>query len=342
MRKWIIPAGSTAGAAGLRLIEAASPEPGPGEVKIAVKACSTNYRDFGVATGKYFFGPVEVDTVPLSDGAGEIVAIGPGVGDWKIGDRVAGIFFQRWQDGPFGAHVLRSDLGGPVQGMLAEEVVLPADGVVGIPSHLSFEEAATLPCAAVTAWNALFEIARARPGETVLTLGTGGVSIFALQFAAAAGLTVIATSSSEDKLQRARDLGAAHTINYRATPHWDAEVLKLTGGVGVDAVIEVGGAGTLPRSLNAVRAGGIVALIGVLDQPGGAISPVPLIAKAVTLAGTYVGSRAMFVAMNRFIEAARLRPVIDKVFAFENAQDAYAHQRSGSHFGKVVISLSPR
>jgi NADPH:quinone reductase-like Zn-dependent oxidoreductase len=339
MRKWIIPAGSTAGAAGLRLIEAPSPEPGPGEVKIAVKACSTNYRDFGVAAGKYFFGPVKVDTVPLSDGAGEIVAIGPGVSDWNIGDRVAGIFFQRWQDGPFGAHVLRSDLGGPVQGMLAEEVVLPADGIVRIPSHLSFEEAATLPCAAVTAWNALFEIARARPGETVLTLGTGGVSIFALQFAKAAGLTVIATSSSEDKLQRARELGAAHTINYRATPDWDAEVLKVTDGAGVDAVIEVGGAGTLPKSLAAVRPGGTVALIGVLDQPGGAISPLPLIGKAITLAGTYVGSRAMFVAMNRFIEAASLHPIIDKVFAFENTPDAYAHQRSGSHLGKVVISL---
>lgn len=339
MRKWIIQAGSTEGAAGIRLIEAPSPEPGPGEVKIAVKACSTNYRDFGVAAGKYFFGPVKVDTVPLSDGAGEIVAVGPNVKNWTIGDRVAGCFFQRWQDGPFRAHALRSDLGGPVQGMLAEEVVLAADGIVRIPSHLSFEEAATLPCAAVTAWNALFEIARLRPGETVLTLGTGGVSIFALQFAAAAGLNVIATSSSDDKLPRARELGAAHTINYRATPDWDAEVLKVTDGAGVDAVIEVGGAGTLPKSLKAVRPGGIVALIGVLDQPGGAISPVPLIAKAVTLAGTYVGSRAMFVAMNRFIEAAQLHPVIDKVFPFEKAQDAYAHQRSGSHLGKVVISL---
>ncbi len=340
MRKWIIPAGSTAGPAALRLIEAASPGPGAREVKIAVKACSTNYRDFGVAAGKYFFGPVQVDTVPLSDGAGDIIAVGPGVTDWKIGDRVAGCFFQRWQDGPFGAHVLRSDLGGPVQGMLAEEVVLAADGVVRIPSHLSFEEAATLPCAAVTAWNALFEIARLRPGETVLTLGTGGVSIFALQFAKAAGLSVIATSSSDAKARRARELGAAHTINYRSTPDWDAEVLKLTGGAGVDAVMEVGGAGTLPRSLNAVRPGGIVALIGVLDQPGGAISPLPLIGKAITLAGTYVGSRAMFVAMNRFMEAAGLHPVIDEVFAFEKAPEAYAHQRSGSHLGKVVIALS--
>jgi NADPH:quinone reductase-like Zn-dependent oxidoreductase len=339
MRKWIIQAGSTEGFAGLRLIDVPSPEPGPGEVKIAVKACSTNYRDFGVAAGKYFSGPVKVDTVPLSDGAGEIVAVGPGVKDWNIGDRVAGIFFQRWQDGPFVAQVLRSDLGGPVQGMLAEEVVLPADGIVRIPSHLSFEEAATLPCAAVTAWNALFEIARLKPGETVLTLGTGGVSIFALQFAAAAGLNVIATSSSDEKMRRACELGAAHAINYRTTPDWDAEVLKVTGGAGVDAVVEVGGAGTLPKSLNAVRPGGTVALIGVLDQPGGAISPVPLIAKAVTLAGVYVGSRAMFVAMNRFMESARLHPIIDKVFPFEKALDAYAHQRSGSHLGKVVISL---
>ncbi len=338
MKTWIIPAGSTAGAQALKLTERSSPEPGPGEIKIALKAWSLNYRDRMVASGRYVFGPVTRDTVPLSDGAGEIVAVGRNVTEWKIGDRVVGTFFQNWLSGPFISEILRSDLGGPIDGMLAEEVVLAAHGVVRISDHLSFEQAATLPCAALTAWNAIFEVAKLRAGQALLTLGTGGVSIFALQLAKLAGVSVISTSSSNQKLERLGALGAAHTINYREIPEWHTEVLRLTGGRGVDAVIEVGGPGTLEKSILAVTPGGTIGLIGVLSEPGAKIDPRKLIAKSITLRGVYVGSRAMFLDMNRAISAASLKPVIGRVFSFEDAPAAYEYMATGAHVGKIVIA----
>lgn len=339
MKTWIVPQGATEGSGALKLVDQPSLEPGRGEVKIAVKAWSTNFRDILVAGGQYFGGPVPEDRIPLSDGAGEIVAVGEGVTVWKLGDRVAGTFFQNWTKGPITPDALGTDLGGLIDGMLAEEVILSADGVVRIPDHLTFEEAATLACAGVTAWSALFEIAKVKPGGSVLTLGTGGVSVFAVQLAVAAGLRVIATSSSDEKLTRIKELGADETINYVSTPDWDQEVLRRTHGLGVDAVIETGGAGTLLRSLNALRLNGVVAIVGVLSQPDPDANPIlPMIGKAATLQATYVGSRAMFEDLNRFLEHKQIKPVIHRVFSFEEAPLAYEHQASGRHFGKVVIS----
>ena len=242
-----------------------------------MRAWSMNFRDLGVASGRYFGGAVARDTVPLSDGAGEITAVGPGVTQWRVGDRVAPTFFQGWQGGPFHAGVQPTALGGALDGVLAEQVILSEQGLVRMPDHLSFEEAACLPCAGLTAWSALFDAGQARPGQTVLLLGTGGVSVFALQFAHAAGARVIVTSSSDEKLARAKAMGADETVNYKSEPDWDRVVQECTGGRGADIVVEVGGAGTLPRSLNAVAAGGTVAVIGVVagggrDRPGAAHS----------------------------------------------------------------------
>ncbi len=277
--------------------------------------------------------------VPLSDGAGEVVEVGPGVTRFRVGDRVAGCFMPGWESGPPTDLAGKSALGAGGLGMLAERVVLPEGGVVRIPDHLSFEEAATLPCAAVTAWNALFEGdgTRVKAGDTVLVQGTGGVSIFALQFARLAGARVIATSSSDAKLDRVRAMGASDGINYKTTPDWDVAVPNLTDGQGVDHVVEVGGPGTLPRSIKSVRVGGQVALIGILT--GGEISPFPLIMKSIRLQGIFVGSRLMFESMNRAITSHQLKPVIDRVFPFDQAAEAYQHQLSGAHFGKVVITV---
>jgi len=337
MKAWIIPEGCTGGFGELQLIEKPTPVVGPGQVKIKVKACSTNYRDIVMPMGLYFSGPVSRDTVPLSDGAGEVVEVGQGVTQWQVGDRVAGCFFQNWQSGNFQQDALWSDLGGPTDGMLAEEVVLDQNGLVAIPKNLNFEEAATLPCAAVTAWQSLVDMAGVGPGKTVLTIGSGGVSVFALQFASALGAKVISTSSSDEKLERLKQLGAEGLINYNSVPDWDQKTLELTDGKGVDTVVEVGGPGTLPRSMNAVSAGGSIGLIGVLTGIEGEVSPLPLVAKAVTMRGIYVGSRAMFKAMNETIEKHDIHPVIDEVFSFDQAREAYAHQASGSHLGKVVI-----
>ena len=243
---------------------------------------------------------------------------------------------QTWTEGALTEAKSKSALGGAIDGVLAEQVVLHEDGLVAVPDHLSFEEAATLPCAAVTAWNALIE-GGVRAGDTVLTLGTGGVSLFALQFARMAGARVIITSGSDEKLERAKQLGASDGVNYKTTPEWDKKVRDLTGGVGVDRVVEVGGAGTLPRSLKAVRVGGHVALIGVLT--GGECNPMPVLMKAVRLQGVFVGSRAMFEAMNRAVALHGMRPVIDRVFPFEEARAAYRHLESGAHFGKIVLQL---
>ena len=320
----------------LTLCEAPLPEPGPFQVRVRVRATSLNYRDLMVVRGSYGRGGLPADLIPLSDGAGEIAAIGPGATRFAVGDRVAGIFMQRWLDGGITPEAAASALGGGIDGMLAEAVVLHEDGLVRIPDHLSFEEAATLPCAAVTAWHALVPSGNLRPGETVLVQGTGGVSIFALQFAAMMGARVIATSSSDEKLERAKALGADTLINYRSTPEWQTAVLAATGGRGVDLVVEVGGAGTLPRSVQAVRMGGRIGLIGVLTGRAD-MNPMPIMGKSVTLQGIYVGSRAMFEAMNRAIALHALRPVIDRVFDFDAAPDAYRHLIAAGHVGKVVI-----
>lgn len=315
-----------------------SPTAGPGQVIVRVKATSLNYRDH--ITLKNLGGRKVDGRIPLSDGAGEILAVGPDVTDWKPGDRVAGCFFQTWAGGRFDLAHHKQDLGGSVDGMLAEEVVLRAGGIVRIPDSLSFEEAACLPCAALTAWYSLTTRGGIQPGDTLLTLGTGGVSVFALQLGAALGANVIVTSSDDHKLDNARSLGANHTVNYRTNPDWDKEVWKLTGNRGADHIIEVGGPGTLGKSMNAVAAGGTISLIGVLTGFGPPTESLfPLLGRNVTLNGIYVGSRADFENMNRFLEEKSIRPVIDRVFGFADAVAAFAHLASGHHFGKVVITV---
>lgn len=308
------------------------PAPGPGQVIVRVRAASLNFRDLLLADNPGQRRPL----VPLSDGAGEVTAVGASVTTVKPGDRVAGTFFQDWVSGPITARTHDSALGGALDGMLAEQVTLSQHGVVPLPDYLSFEEAATLPCAAVTVWNALVEQGGLRAGETVLLLGTGGVSLFGLQFAKKQGARVILTSSSDEKLARARALGADETINYRATPDWEKTVWALTSN-GVDHVVEVGGAGTLDKSLAATRAGGTISLIGVLTGFEGQINPAPVLLKSLRVQGVYVGSRDMFARMLRALELHQTRPVIDRVFAFDEAPAAYAHLRSGAHMGKVVV-----
>ena len=323
----------------LKPITLPDPAPAPLQVVIRIHAASLNYRDLMMIQGHY--NPKQpLPLVPLSDGAGEIVAVGAGVTRAKVGDRVAGIFTQAYLDGVYKPEYWRtSTLGGPLPGMLAEYALLSEEGIVHLPAHLSYEEGATLPCAAVTAWNGLFVAGDLKAGETVLVQGTGGVSLFALQFARMAGAQVIATSSSDAKLERAKQLGASHGINYKTTPEWGVEAQKLTGGVGVDHVVEVGGAGTLPHSFRAVRDGGHLAIIGVLAAGAGDISPIPVLIKALRLTGILVGSRKMFEDMNRAISLNSLKPVIDRVFAFDEIGEALTHMQSGAHFGKIVIRI---
>jgi NADPH:quinone reductase-like Zn-dependent oxidoreductase len=323
----------------LHLAERAEPQPGPGDVLVRVRAVSLNYRDLLICTGSYD-PKLHLPRVPISDGAGEVLAVGPGVSRFAPGDRVAANFFPNWQAGPISSERIRPALGGDCDGMLAELVVLPERAWLPLPATLSFEEGATLPCAALTAWNALF----AGPsvltaGQTVLVQGTGGVSIFALQLAKLAGARVIVTSSSDEKLNRAVGLGADDTINYRTTPEWDKRVRELTDGRGVDHVVEVGGAGTLNRSLRAVRTGGTISLIGVLTGAAGSVDTVLVLMRAVTVRGIFVGSCELFAAMNRAIEQARLKPVIDRVFDFEQAAEALRYLQSATHFGKIVVRV---
>ena len=336
MRAYVVPKGCT-DINGLRRVERPEPQPGPGQVLIRLRAWSLNYRDHAVATGQYLGGSVSRDTIPLSDGAGEVTAIGPGVTRVKPGDRVAGVFTQTPPEGsPFGAKLA---LGSPLDGMLADQVVLYEDGVVRIPEGLSFEEAACLPCAAVTAWHALMHAGRpVRPGDTVLVLGTGGVSTFALQFARAAGARVIATSSSDDKLARIKTLGASDGVNYSQTKDWDRQVLELTGGRGVDCVVETGGAGTLSRSFQALAYGGKAVLIGVLTGFGDPINPYTLMGKQGSLHGILVGDRGMFEEMNRAIELNRIKPLVDRVFGFDDVPAAFQHHASGRFMGKIAIA----
>jgi NADPH:quinone reductase-like Zn-dependent oxidoreductase len=314
-----------------------TPKPGPRQVLVKVAACSLNYRDLAIALGTYRM-PIKPSLVPLSDGTGEVVEVGAGVTRVKVGDRVASCFFQRWIGGPPEADTHASALGGGLDGMLRDYAVLEEHGVVKLPSHLSFEEGATLPCAAVTAWHALAEHARVVAGQTVLVQGTGGVSIFALQLARLMGAQVIVTSSSEHKLARAKELGATHGVNYKTTPEWDKAVVEASGG-GVDHVVEVGGPGTLAQSLRAIRIGGKITLIGVLSGAA-EINPMLIFARRANLQGISVGSMQMFEAMNRAISMSGLKPIIDKVFSFDDAPAAYRHLQSAQHFGKIVIRVS--
>jgi NADPH:quinone reductase-like Zn-dependent oxidoreductase len=313
------------------------PQPGHWEIKVRVRAASLNFRDLLIAKGGYRGGS-KPSVIPLSDGAGEVVDVGPSVSRFKVGDRVAGAFFQGWTSGAITPDGITRALGGTVDGMLAEYVVLPEIGAIHVPNHLTFEQAATLPCAGLTAWNALVEVGGIRAGQTVLLLGTGGVSLFALQFAKLHGAKVILTSSSDKKLAHAKTFGADEGINYRDSPEWDKSVVGLTRGRGVDLIVEVGGPGTLERSIRSTKVGGTIALIGVVTGSG-QIDPRPLISRAIRLQGVFVGSLEMFAEMNAAVTIAGLAPVIDRVFPFEQALDAYAHLEKGAHFGKVVISV---
>ncbi len=319
----------------LQVVERPAPTPGPGKVLLRMRAWSLNFRDLLVVKGQY--NPkLKFPFVPLSDGVGEIAAVGEGVTRVKVGDRVAGCFVQGWLAGELTDAIFKTGLGGGPQGILAEQVVLSQEGIIHVPAHLTDEEAATLPCAALTAWHALIVEGGVKAGDTVLVQGTGGVSIFALQFARLLGARVIATSSSNDKLARVRQMGASDGINYQETPDWEDRVRELTGGAGVDHVVEVGGAGTFNKSLKAVRIGGRIYLIGVLAGPG-TVNIMPILMKNVRVQGIHVGSREMFEAMNRAIALHQLRPVVDRVFGLGEIREALKHMESGSHFGKVCL-----
>lgn len=323
---------------GLTLVDLPDPTPGPGQILVRVHAVSLNYRDLMIVLGSYGR-TTPPNRIPLSDGAGEVVGVGQGVTRVRVGDRVAGLFFQTWLDGGIRAAYHASALGGAVDGMLAEYVLLSEEGIVTLPDYLTFEEGASLPCAAVTAWNGLVEQGHLTAGETVLLQGTGGVSMFALQIAKAHGARVILTSSSDEKLARAKALGADEGVNYRATPDWDKAVWALTGKTGVDHVVEVGGPGTLAKSFQAARHGGHIAQIGVLSDVEALVSPMPILGKSLRVSGIYVGSRAMFERLLSALTVGQIHPVIDRVFPFAEAQAAYAHLQSGAHFGKVVIRV---
>lgn len=322
----------------LQQVEVPVPSPGRGQILVRVHSCSLNYRDYAIAIGAYRAG-AKADLIPLSDGAGEVMDVGEGVTRFKAGDRVAGCFFQSWVAGeaPPNAHALA--LGGGVDGMLADYVVLEQDGAVAIPEHLSYDEAATLPCAAVTAWNALVEHGGLIAGKTVLVQGTGGVSIFALQIAKMFGAAVIGTSSSDAKLKRVEAMGAARTFNYKSREDWDKAAVELTGGRGVDQVVEVGGAGTFAKSINAIRVGGRVSMIGVLSRQA-EINPMIIMAKRANVQGISVGSTQMFEALNAALEVNEVKPVIDRIFGFWEVKAAYEHLKSAAHFGKIVIRVA--
>jgi NADPH:quinone reductase-like Zn-dependent oxidoreductase len=312
------------------------PEPLHEQILVRVRAASLNYRDQGVIKGSY--GYTKFPVIPMCDGAGEVVALGPGVTQFKVGDRIASTFFQTWTGGRIPPDASKNSLGGQLDGVLAEYIALSQNGAIRIPDHLSFEEAATLPCAALTAWNALIETGGIKSGETVAILGTGGVSCFGIAFAKMHGACVFLTSSSDAKLERGKGLGADSLINYKSLPDWDKEVLRRTDGVGVDHVVEVGGANTLEKSMNAVRPGGSIYIIGSLAGAGN-INPRIINRKELHLHGVHVGSREMFAAMNRAVSLAKLRPPIDRVFSFAEAKQAYAYQATSGHFGKIVIKV---
>jgi NADPH:quinone reductase-like Zn-dependent oxidoreductase len=328
------------GGFGIEHVRAATrpvPEPGPGEVLLKVTAVSLNYRDLLLVKGVY--NPKQkLPLIPLSDGAGVIAAVGPGVARWKPGDRAVINFFQGWLDGPPSAEKFATSFGAhDRQGIYCEYRTLHQDGLLPIPAHLSEVEAAVLPCAGLTAWSAIVTEGRVQPGDTVLIQGTGGVSLFALQFAKLCGARVILTSSSDDKLKRGQALGADHGLNYRRDPEWGRKAREISGGGGVDLVVDVGGAGTLSQSLRAVRAGGTIAMIGVLGGPAEALQLPLVVMQQIRLQGVTVGSRAGFAAMLRAMTQARMHPVVDRVFEFAEARAAYEHMASGQHFGKIAV-----
>jgi NADPH:quinone reductase-like Zn-dependent oxidoreductase len=323
----------------LKLVEAEHPQPGPGQVLVRMRAASLNHRDLNIISGGYTNNVLKAGAIPLSDGAGEVAALGPGVTRWKTGDRVAPIFVPRWLGGDLLPEYMPSALGGPSDGVLAEAIVISEDALVRIPPHLNFEEAATLPCAAVTAWNAVFDKGALRPGQTLVTLGSGGVSLFAAQFGLMTGARVIATTSSDGKAARLRAMGIADVINYRTAPDWHVHVRDLTGGRGADLVVEVGGPGSLAKSITAIRYCGHISSVGNLAGKA-TIDPATLFAKRASMCGIQVGSRDMFEAMNRAIEVAELKPVVDRVFDFAAARAAYEYLATGQHFGKVVIRVA--
>jgi NADPH:quinone reductase-like Zn-dependent oxidoreductase len=327
MRAYQLPKGG-AGIEALVKVERPDPKPAYRQVLVKVKACSLNFRDLGIVRGSYRM-PVRENLIPLSDGAGEVIETGPGVTRVKVGDRVAGCFFQRWAGGEAPPDVHASALGGGIDGMLAEYTVLEEDGTVKIPEHLSLEEGATLPCAGVTVWHAMMEHAKLI-----------AVSIFGLQLARAMGIDAIITSSSDEKLARAKALGASHGINYVTTPDWEKAAQRLTGGRGVDHVVEVGGAATFTRSFGAIRVGGKISMIGGLSGPATELNPGLIFARRANVQGISVGSMQMFEAMNRAIAANSIKPVLDKVFPFDEAQAAYRHMAAGAHLGKIVIRVA--
>ena len=338
MRAYQLPKGG-AGNDALAVVDRPVPKPQYRQVLVKVAACSLNYRDLGITRGTYRM-PVRENVVPLSDGAGEVIEVGPGVTRVKTGDKVAGCFFQRWVGGEPSPTLQASALGGALDGMLAEFAVLEEDGVVKIPAHLSLEEGATLPCAGVTAWDAIMNHAKLIAGQSVLLLGTGGVSIFGLQLAHAMGIIAIVTSSSDAKLARAKALGAACGINYKTTPDWDKAAVEFTGGRGVDHVLEVGGGATLTRSFGAIRHGGKISIIGSVSGGATEINPGLIFSKRANVQGISVGSMQMFEAMNAAIAANKIKPAIDRVFGFDEVKAAFNHMAAGAHFGKIVVRVA--
>ena len=320
----------------LALVERPTPALGPTDVRVRVRAVSLNFRDLTMArAARKRKSPI----IPASDGAGEVIEIGSAVTRYAVGDRVAASFFPTWLAGDLSDYHHANALGGGRDGMLAEQAVLPETAWLALPSRLSYEAAATLPCAGVTAYHALFQAAQVRPGDVVLVQGTGGVSIFGLQLAKAAGARVIVTSSSEAKRERALALGADHVLDYKADPAWGEAARKWTGGRGVDAVIEVGGPGTFDQSVAALRYGGTMSILGVLTGVRGEVNTYGIFHKTLRVAGVYVGSVAMFEGLLRALEAARIDPIIDRAFGFGEVKQAYEHLASGAHFGKVVVSV---
>lgn len=324
------------GTTGLRLVDRPTPEPGPGEVRIRMRACSLNYRDWMMCSGTY--NPRQpLPLVPLSDGVGIIDAVGVGVTTRKVGERVIGLFNQAWQDGEATQDMLKASLGGPLDGMLREYAVLKQDGVMPVPAHLSDVQAATLPCAALTAWTALVTQGHLKAGDTVLIQGTGGVSLFALQFCVLMGARAMVISSSDAKLERAKAMGAWHTLNYRREPAWAKQILALTGGV--DHVVEVGGGQTFGQSLQVVRPHGHVAVIGVLSGAQPDATLLPILMKNLRVLGVMVGHAASMRAMLRAVDAGQLVPVAERVLPWTDAGAALDELATGGHFGKICLTF---
>ncbi len=325
----------------IQVVERPDPTAGPGQVLVRMKAVSLNYRDLLMVQGMYGRGGASSSDVitPFSDGCGVVEAVGAGVTRFAVGDRVATLFFQNWTSGPPNLQKLMSALGFPIPGAGAELQTFSQEGLSKVPDFLTDQQVATLPCAALTAWRGLFEDARLEPGDTVVLQGTGGVSIFGLQFAKAAGLRTVITSSSDAKLERAKALGADHLINYKTTPDWSGPVRDATEGRGADFIMEVGGGGTIQQSMKAIRIGGHIAIIGVVAGAGEPFNPASLIGNSARLQGLSVGSRDMFEAMCRAIALHRIAPVVDKVFPWTEARAAFSAMARGEHFGKIVLEF---